>query len=84
MPGPTSENMGHAARRIVLMDRARVALGGAAKLGEVIGVGRRGVNHKLSADRGLSDAELNAAADAIERRARDLDSLADLLRQVTA
>ncbi len=74
--------MAQAVRRVVLLDRARVALGGSARLGEILGIGRRAVNHKLAADRNLSDAEICAIADAVERRAAELVQLATDLRAV--
>lgn len=74
--------MARAVRRVVLLDRARVALGGSARLGEILGIGRRAVNHKLAADRSLSDAEVGAIADAVDQRAVELVQLAMDLRAV--
>lgn len=73
---------GRAARRLVLFERAKEAMGSARRLGEVIGVGRRNVHQKLENDRYLTDWELKLAADEIERMARDLDRLAADIRQV--
>lgn len=70
-------------RRLVLLDRARAALGGGARLAEVLGIGRRAVVHKLAADRGLSNAELVTIADALDRRADQLVLLAEDIRAVT-
>lgn len=82
---PTSGNeLGKAVRRLVLFDRAKDAMGGARKLGKVIGIGRRSVNHRLVADRTLTDGELAVTADAIEARARELDQLAADIRKVIA
>lgn len=85
LPAPTSGNsvtpQMRAVRQLVLMDRARVALGGAEKLGDALGIGRRAVNLKLNAERSLYDAEILRAADAVEARAKDLLALADDLRK---
>lgn len=85
-PVPTNGNtlspMARAVRRVVLLDRARLALGGAERIGEVLGIGRRAVNHKLASDRGLTDAELGAVALAIDERAAQLTMLAHDLRGV--
>jgi uncharacterized protein YcgL (UPF0745 family) len=70
-----------AVRQLVLMDRARVAVGGAEKLGEALGIGRRAVNLKLNAERSLHNAEILKAADAVEERAKTLLALADDLRK---
>lgn len=84
-PAPTSGNsvspQARAVRRLVLLDRARVAVGGAEKLGEALGIGRRAVNLKLNAERSLYDAEIRMAADAVEERAKALLALADDLRK---
>lgn len=81
--GNTRLPMAPALRRLVLLDRARTALGGGARLAEVLGIGRRAVTHKLAAERGLSNAELVAIADALDRRADQLVLLADSIRAVT-
>jgi hypothetical protein len=60
--GNTLSPMARAVRRVVLLDRARLALGGAERVAEVLGIGRRAVNHKLASDRGLTDAELAVEA----------------------
>ncbi|KAL5684627.1 hypothetical protein EMGR_005688 [Emarellia grisea] len=59
--------MARAVRRLVLLDRARTALGGAACLADILGIGRRAVNHKLAADRGLSAGEIAAVANALDQ-----------------
>lgn len=83
-PVPTSGTsmspQARAVRRLLLFDRAKTVLGGAEKLGAVIGVGRRNVNHKLNADRELTNFELKLTADAVEKRARELDQLVADLR----
>jgi hypothetical protein len=71
-----------AVRQLLLLDRAKTALGGAEKLGDILGVCRRSVNRKLSADRGVTTFELNLTADAIEARALELQQLAADLRGV--
>ena len=71
-------------RRVVLFDRARVALGGAAPLAEALGISRRAVNHKLSVDRGLTAGDLMLAAEAVDRRAAELANLAADLREMIA
>lgn len=82
--GSSMTRMGRAARRLVLFDRAKDAVGGARKLGEIIDVCRRTVNHKLNNERRLTDWELKLAADAIEARARELDQLVADIRAVLA
>lgn len=74
--------MALALRRLVLLDRARTALGGAARLAVVMGIGRRAVNYKLSADRGLSDAEIAMVADGLDRHAATIVALARDLRAI--
>lgn len=69
-------------RRLVLLERAREALGGAARLGDAIGIGRRAINHKLAADRGLSNAELRAVAKALDARASSTAALATSIREL--
>lgn len=85
---PTIENaatvLGRKVRRLVLLDRAREMLGGATKLGEALGIGRRAVNHKLVAERGLSDGEIGAVAAALDARAEQLRQLAADMRALTA
>ncbi|WP_308815561.1 hypothetical protein [Sphingomonas sp. GV3] len=82
--GSRAAKMGREARRLVLFDRAKDAVGGARRLGEIIDVCRRTVNHKLNAERRLTDWELKLTADAIEAKARELDQLAADIRQVLA
>lgn len=80
---PTSgSRMGREARRLVLFERAKEAVGGSRKLGLIIDQGRRSVNHKLSAERGLTSWELKLTADALEIMARDLDQLVADIRKV--
>lgn len=76
---PTRGNMrstGHAARRLVLFERAKDAVGGSRILGECIGLSRRSVNHRLVNDRELHDFELKLAAEELRRRAAALTALA--------
>jgi chemotaxis receptor (MCP) glutamine deamidase CheD len=84
---PTSGNtrsMGREARRLVLFDQAKDMVGGARALGEIIGVGRRSVNHRLVADRRLSDFELKMVADDLDRRACEHMKLAAQIRGALA
>lgn len=69
-------------RRLLLLDRAREALGGAARLAEAIGIGRRAINHKLAADRRVSNAELRAVAVALDARASSIAALAVSIREM--
>jgi len=80
----TMTRTGRAARRLVLFDRAKEAMGSARRLGEVIGVCRRNVHQKLENDRHLTDWELKLAADEIDRMAREFDQLAADIRKVLA
>lgn len=88
MAVPTNGNSAPAlatrVRRVVLFDRARVALGGAEQLAKAVSISRRAVNHKLSVDRVLSDADLLLAAEAVEHRAAELARLAADLREMIA
>lgn len=84
---PTSGNtrsMGREARRLVLFDQAKDMVGGARALGDIIGVGRRSVNHRLVADRRLTDFELKLVADELDRRACEHMKLAAQIRGVLA
>lgn len=83
MTGPTKGTAAWAVRRLVLFDRASVAIGGAAKLADVLGIDRRSVHRKLAAERGLDDRELLAAAGAVEARIAELTTLAADLRAMT-
>lgn len=76
--------MAAAVRRVVLLDRACKALGGAAKLAELWGISRRAVNYRLASDYSTDDVDLELAADALDRRAAELRQLADGLRDLTA
>ncbi|WEK43638.1 MAG: hypothetical protein P0Y64_02050 [Candidatus Sphingomonas colombiensis] len=71
-------------RRVVLFDRARSALGGAAPLAEALGITARAVNHKLSVDRGLTPGDILLAAEAVDARAAELVKLAADLRETIA
>ena len=82
--GNTLSPMARAVRRLVLLDRARTALGGAACLADILGIGRRAVNHKLAADRGLSAGEIAAVSNALDQRAAELSALANDMRAVAA
>jgi len=74
--------MGREARRLVLFERAKEAVGGSRKLGLIIDQGRRSVNHKLVAERSLTSWELKLTADALEVMARELDLLVADIRKV--
>lgn len=85
-PVPTNGNsispLARAVRRLVLLDRARIALGGAERLADVLGIGRRAINHKLAGDRALDPTEALAVADALEAHAAGIVELARNLRLV--
>lgn len=85
-PVPTNGNsispLARAVRRLVLLDRARVALGGAERLADVLGIGRRAINHKLAGDRALDPSEAMAVADALDAHAAGIVELAQQLREV--
>ncbi|QNQ09258.1 hypothetical protein [Sphingomonas alpina] len=72
--------MARAVRRLVLLDRARVMLGGAQRLADVLMISRRAVNHKLVADRGVSEGEMLAVAGALDEHAAKITALANELR----
>jgi hypothetical protein len=71
-------------RRLLLLDRARIVLGGAEKLATALGIGRRAVNHKLAAERSLTNHDLELAARALDGRAREIDQLASDIRAMIA
>lgn len=87
-PVPITENsaaaFGLRVRRLVLLDRARAALGGTERLAAVLGIGRRAVTYKLAAERGLTDAELCCVAKAVEAERDRLGTLANDLLALTA
>lgn len=87
-PVPTTGNgaakMGREVRQIYLMEKARDAIGSSAALGEVIGVGRRAVNHKLVADRPITPLEMRLVADELDRRSADMAAVAAGLRELAA
>jgi hypothetical protein len=68
--------MATAVRRLLLLDRAKDCIGGAEKLGAVIGVGRRAMTHKIAGDRSIDDFDYRLISDAIERRAVELHAAA--------
>lgn len=72
-----------AVRRVALFDKAAAELG-AQNLADAMGISRRAVNHKIATDRGLSDADLRAAADAVAARAGALAQLARDMRGLLA
>ncbi len=87
-PVPTSGNgaakMGREVRQIYLMEKARDAIGSSTALGEVIGVGRRAVNHKLVADRPITALEMRLVAAELDRRIADMATIAAGLRELAA
>lgn len=82
--GNTLSPMAAKLRRLVLFERARVALGNATRLADAIGIGRRGVNLKLGAERGISDRDLTAVIAALDARAAVISALADDMRALIA
>lgn len=82
---PKNENsLAAKVRRVVLFDRARVALGGAAPLADALGISRRALHYKLSVDRGLTAGDIMLAAEAVDARAAELVKLAADLRETIA
>lgn len=84
MSVPTKENsLAAKVRRVVLFDRARAALGG-VQLADALGVSRRAITYKASSERGLSDYDIRAVAEAVDARAAELAKLAADLREMAA
>jgi len=71
-------------RRMMGLETAAAMLGGQGPLAVALGIEPRSLRAKLSADRGVSDADLLFAAAAIETRAAKLLAHAQKLRDEVA
>lgn len=69
------------AARMMGLETAAVILGGTDQLAGALGISARGVRYKLTGDRGTSNADLIAAAEALEVRARRIADHAFKLRE---
>jgi len=78
-----AEHKGHpvTVTRMTGLETAAAILGGTDMLAAALGITPRGVRHKLTGDRGVSTADLIAAADALEARARRMADHAFKLRE---
>lgn len=82
-PAPPSPMATHLAR-MMLLERAAVFAGGQDRLAEALGIKGRSLRKKFSADRGVSDDDMELAALAMEARAAEIIAHAAKLRaQVT-
>lgn len=66
--------------RMMGLETAAAILGGVDVLAGALGITPRGVRHKLTGDRGISDADLIAAAVALDARAARVAGHAAKLR----
>lgn len=69
------------AARMMGLETAAGILGGTDQLAGALGISARGVRYKLTGDRGTSNADLIAAAEALEARARRIADHAFKLRE---
>lgn len=78
-----AEQKGHpvSVARMMGMETAAAILGGVDVLAQALGITARGVRHKLTGDRGVSNADLIAAAVAMEARAKRIADHAFKLRE---
>lgn len=67
--------------RMMGLETAAAILGGIDVLASALGITPRGVRHKLTGDRGVSDADMLAAADALDLRAKRIADHAFKLRE---
>lgn len=67
--------------RMMGLETAAAILGGVDMLAVALGITPRGVRHKLTGDRGVSDADMLAAADALDVRAKRIADHAFKLRE---
>jgi len=70
--------------RMMGLQTAYEILGGKKALADALGVGVRSLNHKLNADRGVSNLDLFVAAKTLETRAAKMMQHAAKLRAVLA
>lgn len=71
--------------RMMGLQTAYEILGGKRELAEALGIGVRSLNHKLNADRGVSNIDMILAANALEARGKKmLDHVRKLRSEVAA
>ena len=70
--------------RMMGLQTAYEILGGKKAMADALGVGVRSLNHKLNADRGVSNLDLFVAAKTLETRAAKMMQHAAKLRAVLA
>lgn len=68
--------------RMMMLERAAGMLGGQAELAAALGIQPRSLRAKLTADRGVSNGDLKAVADALVNRADAVRSLAEKIRDI--
>lgn len=66
--------------RMMGLQTAHEILGGKRELADALGIGVRSLNHKLNADRGVSNVDMILAAKALEARGRKMLDHARKLR----
>ena len=66
--------------RMMGLQTAYEILGGKRELADALGIGVRSLNHKLNADRGVSNIDMVLAASALEARGRKMLDHARKLR----
>lgn len=81
-----AEQKGHpvSVARMMGMETAAAILGGVDVLAKALDITPRGVRHKLTGDRGVSNADLIAAAGALDARAARIAAHAAKLRAEAA
>lgn len=67
-------------RRMMGLQTAYEILGGKRELADALGIGVRSLNHKLSADRGVSNIDMILAANTLEARGKKMLDHARKLR----
>ncbi len=71
-------------KRMMGLETAVGILGGTDQLAAALGITARAVRYKLTADRGISDSDLSAAAEALDARAARIAAHAQKLRDEIA
>lgn len=70
--------------RMLLLEQAARFVGGQDELAAALGIQTRSLRAKFSADRGVSDDDLRAAADAMDARAALIAAKAAKMRELIA
>lgn len=79
-PSPASVRLA----KMIMLEKAAAFLGGKDAAAEAIGIATRSLRAKLTADRGVSDDDLAAIADALDARSAEVMRFAGKVREMIA